>query len=129
MNHFEFETKLLDILLAGENKTLKGLRLQLNNSTIISREFTGAGFFSSFSVKKGIPDVFQGKSFQISDVHASYKNIENAFGFVLFIKKGYLSTLEGYTLLVSKWPKEYSSVILKYIGDMRERDLKQFENI
>jgi hypothetical protein len=125
MNQIEFEKLLMEKLLAGDDPVLGGLRDQFQNSIIESRKFTGAGFFSYFNVNIGIGPVADGKTFQIGGVHASFNQIKEAFGFVLFVKHGYLSMLEGYTLTSENWPSEYSNVILKYNGSKEKRDLDE----
>jgi hypothetical protein len=130
MNHAEFEKKLIEMLLAGDDLVLKGLRNQYLNSKVESREFTGAGFYTDFKTESNIPPVAKGKSFQIGDVFASMGNIKAAFGFILFIEKGYLSLLEGYTLSSDVWPNEYSNILLDYhwIGDRLENQ-RDFEKL
>ena len=79
MNHAEFEAKLMEMLLAGHDSTLDGLRSQYANSIVEAREFTGAGFFSKFQVKTEIKPVAGGKTLEIGDVWASWDRTENAF--------------------------------------------------
>ena len=129
MDHIEFEMSLMDMLLAGDNEILEGLRHQYKNSTVKTREFTGAGFYTDYLISKGIASVAEGKTFQFGDIYASYENIEVAFCFVLFVNKGYLSILEGYTLMEKTWPDEYSKVILKYKGVGGKRNLEELKGI
>jgi hypothetical protein len=127
MNHIEFEKILMDKLLAGDDPVLEGLRNQHHNSVVESRKFTGAGFYTHFKLKKCVNAVTEGKSFQIGDVDASLKEILEAFGFILFIEKGYLSVLEGYTLSSDCWPDDYSGVLLKYDGLNGIRDFDKLK--
>ncbi len=127
MDHLEFEKKLMETLLAGDDPTLEGLRHQYLNSNVKKRQFTGAGFFTNFSVKDGIEPVAKGKTFQIDDIDASMGSAEGAIGFILFVEKGYLSMLEGYTLSSDVWPDDYSDVSLVYLGPGGKRDLEKLK--
>ena len=127
MNHEDFEKKLMEMLLDGDDLVLEELRNQYHNSIIESRKFTGAGFFTHFKVKKGIPPVAEGKSFQIRDIRVTADSVTGAFGFILFINEGYLSMLEGYTLSTEVWPEDYSNVVLSYFGLRGLRDLEKLK--
>lgn len=127
MEHEEFEKKLMEMLLKGQDPVLGGLRKQYSDSLIESSRFTGAGFFTHFKVKTGTTPVAGGKTFQIGDMHASFNDIKVAFGFILFIEKGYLSFLEGYTLSSDVWPDDYSDVILSYDGPNGKRDFEKLK--
>jgi len=128
MNQSEFEIQLMGKLLCGNDPVLEGLRHQYDNSTLESRKFTGVGFFTHFKVNVSILPVASGKTFQIGDVDAHVDNIVDAIGFVLFVEKGYLSTLEGYTLLADKWPNDYSKVALFYDGPDGKRDFEKLKS-
>jgi hypothetical protein len=122
MNQEEFEKKLMDKLLNGDDIVLKSLMEQYLSSKIKSRDFTGAGFYTFFTVKSGIAPIVGRKNFEIDDVFANYNKIDGAFGFVLFIRNGYLSSLEGYTLVSDIWPNDYSGVVLIHDGPGGKRD-------
>ena len=113
MTHEDFERKLMNMLLCGEDSVLKKLRKQYTMSEITSREFTGVGFYTNFFVNTNDFHVDK-KSFQIVDVDGTIDGIEGAIGFVLFIKDGLISFLEGYTNTIMKWPDSYDDVILVY---------------
>lgn len=127
MEHSEFEKNLMEMLLDGDDPVLKGLKNQYGNSVIESRKFTGAGFFTHFKVAGGIEAVAQGKNFQIGDMHASFDGIKAAFGFILFVEKGYLTMLEGYTLSSDVWPDNYSGVTLLNNGPEGKRDMERLK--
>ena len=125
MNHTEFEKKLMEMLLMGDDPVLKALRNQYYNSTVESTKFTGAGFYTNLKVNADIPPLVGGKTFRINDIDASFGDIKEAIGFILFIKEGYLLMLEGYTLASDIWPDEYSSVVLIYDAPGGKRDLEE----
>ncbi|MBN1467086.1 MAG: hypothetical protein JW924_00030 [Fusobacteriaceae bacterium] len=104
MNQKEFENNVMEMLLDGENEILSKLRKQYEHSKVISREFSTAGFFISFTVEDRGELCLEGKSFYIGDVGGIVNGIESAIGFILFIKNGYISLLEGYTNIIDNWP-------------------------
>ncbi len=79
----------------------------INNIEVISREFTGKGFYTDFK---------ESTLLKVSDEHFEFTgggcgavlNAEILVGFLLFIKKGYLYSLEGYTYS-DPWPSEIKS--------------------
>jgi len=123
MNQEEFEKKVMDMLLAGDDLVLGELRQQYENSTVASRKFDGAGFYTDFKVREGIPPVKEKKRFQIGDVRISMNGVKDAVGVVLFVENGYLSVLDGYSSALDDWPDKYSNVILEYMSADGNRDL------
>ena len=129
MEHEEFENKLMDMLLDGDDDVLKEIRNQFLKSTVKSREFTGGGFYTNYIVDKQITPVANGKTFEIMDVYAYYRKIEYTLGFILFIKNGHLTELEGYTVTEFAWPYDYSEVTLKYDSPDGKRDSQKLKSI
>lgn len=89
------------ILLAateGDEPIYKGLRLQVEACTVTSRSFTGVGFFIDLEVDRLIaPAAIELRDFAISDLAASVEGLERGAGFVVFVRDGFLSVLEGFT--------------------------------
>jgi hypothetical protein len=125
MKHAEFEKKIMEMLLAGDDPVLQALRNQYHNSTPERMEFTGAGFYTMFKVSVDTPPLASRKSFEINDINASFGEIREAFGFIIFVREGYLSMLEGYTLASDVWPDDYSSVVPVYNGPRGNRDFEK----
>ena len=109
-----FERKLMEMLLAGEDKMLSTLREQYASAKIISRERSEVGFFTSFSLDDRNDLKIDNKSFQIGDVDGLINGINGAVGFILYIKNGFISTLEGYTNINDKWPESDEEIVLIY---------------
>jgi hypothetical protein len=101
----ELEHTILQLLLAGDDDTLTTLRKQLNAATLSSRKFTGVGFYTKFTVPGRIDLVPGRNNFEIADVCAELRELAHGAGFVLFIRDGVLSCLEGFTY-VEPWPTE-----------------------
>ena len=124
MQHIEFENTLMYMLLKGNHPVLEVLQNQYLNSKVVSREFTGVGFFTEFVVN---PDITQVKpsGFYIDDVYASFKGEKGAvLSFYLSIKNGFIWYLEGITIsdCLGSWPENYTDFSLLYINNKRNID-------
>ena len=51
----EMEKRALEMLLAGADDRLAVLRSQLSSASVASREMTGVGFFTNFSIPADVP--------------------------------------------------------------------------
>jgi hypothetical protein len=123
MNQEKLEQKLMDMFLSGNEPILETLRTQYKNSTINSREFTGVGFYTHYLVNPKTAISTNKKSFELTDITATISKMEDALGFVLFVRDGYISWLEGYTIALDFWPTDYSDVNLIYNYPEGKRDL------
>jgi hypothetical protein len=97
------EKAVVDALLERQGEPFDSIRQHLAHATITKREFTGVGFFSDFTlpedapVRRDLPDA------TIGDVAAELPGLQHGAGFLLFIRDGTISMLEGYTYDES-WP-------------------------
>lgn len=109
----EFEHSVLSKLLDGEHRLLAQLREQLAACQVSRREFTGAGFYTHLAVDSslGVEDL----QLRFGDVVAEVNDMPHGAGFLLFIKNGRLSLLEGYGY-DDPWPADVTSYTLKYTG-------------
>ena len=73
------------------------LERQLSTATVTERENSGAGFFATIAVADGAPRVSSPNALGY-ETHAHVRGMEHGLGFVLFMKDGALSLLEGYAL-------------------------------
>lgn len=121
MKHNKLADRVMNLLLDGEDEVLSVLRDQYKNANIISEEDEEAGFYINYQVNTAliIPNNYN-TTFQIGDVDGTVDNIDEAVGFILYIKNGYIAMLEGYTNVIDKWPKLDSQIVLKY--DKKQRD-------
>ena len=124
MEHIEFEQKVMNMLLDGDDNVLKELRSQFLNSSVESREVDPVGFYTDFQIKEDIPPVLNGKTFRFGDVLAYCENEEWPLYFIILIRNGYLSQLEG-AAFGDTWPDEYSKVTLKYNTPDGKRNLQK----
>jgi hypothetical protein len=116
----ELERAVLDKQLAGEHPVLAVLRAQAERARVVGRKETGVGFYCDFEVEAGAPTL--DGDFQIADVHGELSGLAHGAGFVLFIRSGRLSMLEGFTF-DEPWPQQARDFKLRYDQEPRELQL------
>jgi hypothetical protein len=109
------EKTVLDLQLAGDDPTLEILRIQLRAAATLSREFTGCGFSTHFAVPESMPRVNGRHNFEIFDVVADVAGLVAGAGFILFIRDGVLSFLEGVTYGDEEWPADVAAITPYYV--------------
>lgn len=118
--HTRIEHDVMAMLLTGKHDILDILRKQFALCTIVNREFTGTGFYSTFSVPEITQRLPDKDSFCFGDVEADISGLKHGAGFVLWIREGVLDFLEGYTY-DELWPKHIDAYTLQY--DHTPRDI------
>ena len=108
------ESAVLEMLLRGDQPVLEALRVQLQKSTVASRQNTGAGFFADFLIPDDAPRAPGKENFVLGDVSAEIDDLEHGAGFLLFIRNGKLDFLEGYSF-DEPWPAEVGKFKLQYL--------------
>jgi len=92
------------MMLDKTGEPFETVRQQLAHAAVAKREFTGVGFFTDFSVSADAPVRRDLASMEISDVGAEFSSLQHGAGFVLFIRDGVVSMLEGFTY-DEPWPE------------------------
>ena len=82
---------------------------------------TGVGFFTTLTVPDEAPTLGESFTCAFGDVHVELDGREEPVGFVLFVKKGMLHKLEGYSYDLP-WPQEILGFRLTY-DEGNERNL------
>lgn len=113
MTQVELENLVMTMLLKGEHKILAALRQQAKFLKVKTREQTGVGFFTEFSIMSGAVRLESFPTFHLGNVIGTTSNLANGIGFLLFITKGVITMLEGYTY-GEPWPSEFPGLVLKY---------------
>jgi hypothetical protein len=118
------EQAVMDKLLWGDDVLLSELRDQFAKATVKEREITGAGFYLTFLLPENsskltdqIPNVKP--NFCFGDVNAEIENLENGVGFLIWVKDGKLSMLEGYSYH-GIWPETIGKFHLSYFLEPRD---------
>jgi hypothetical protein len=128
INFTLLELEVLKRLLLGEDPVLEELRKQLALSKATSREITGHGFYLHFELPKEIKGIHEylpvKPTFCFGDVEAKIDSLRYGAGFLLWIKEGILSSLEGYTY-DEEWPQKVNSFEVHYFNN----NLRNLEKI
>jgi hypothetical protein len=125
MTHELFEKTVMDMLLAGDDEYYPILRNQYAQSMVASREFTGVGFFTTFSLPENSPPC--SVSGRVNDVQASFDDGE-VYYFILYITDGKIDTLEGFRTHRETWSYDYDKAEISYCFEDR-RDVELRPNI
>lgn len=122
----ELERRVMEKLLSGDHPALAVLRAQLAASRVAARRMSGVGFFTTFEVDPRAPPLAHDTgNAHFGDVAASMAGLAHGAGFVVFIERGYIRTLEGYSY-DEAWPERAELVELNYFG-REPRDLSALE--
>ena len=89
------ERAVMDVIGRQQPANAVALGMQLTGTRVVSRENTGAGFFTTFAVTSGVP--IEGMKVPLGDVGATVHGLTNGMGFLLWLKDGWLHQLEGYS--------------------------------
>ncbi len=110
----DLEQQLMELLLRGDHPILTVLRQQYAVAKIVSREFSGVGFFTSFKVPEDAPPVHP-SNFAAGGMLINLENLPNGADCVLFVRKGKLDFLECYTFC-DPWPHR---IVIKSLSNIR----------
>jgi hypothetical protein len=120
------EQAVLQKLLNGDHLLLNSLRRQLEACRVDSREFTGAGFYTTFVLDEGVEER-AGGDLKFGDVIAQIDGLKHGAGFLLYVKAGALKMLEGYSY-DEPWPERIAGFKLSFMKG-EERDWKALAKI
>jgi hypothetical protein len=116
----DLERAALELLLAGNHPVLEALRRQYAHARLSRRTTDSGGFHCYFEVEADAPLVAQ--DFELGDVQADLPGLVNGAGFLLFVRRGRMDTLQGFSYL-EPWPSEVSSFTLSYVELGRTKEL------
>ena len=77
----DLERDVMARLVDGDDPTLQIVREQFHSATVSSRELTGVGFFTYFTVPDAVPLIPRKGSFSFGDVIATVDTLQNGAGF------------------------------------------------
>jgi hypothetical protein len=127
MKFDELEKDLMKFLLAGDDPVLATLREQYAVSVIMDRTFTGVGSFTSFVIPEGTTPV-KPANIEINDVFLQLQGVKFGFLVILFVRNGYMSTLEIVHVSTDLLPEEPVVKSISYRrtnkGDFNVRDME-----
>jgi hypothetical protein len=110
----ELERAVLFAMVRPVEGGVAALDLQLVRTQVVSRENTGAGFHTTFSVTAG-PPIIAAKS-PLGPVGATVDGLRHALGFLLWLKAGRLHRLEGYSYDESTTGLDFERIAFSELG-------------
>lgn len=114
---------VMNMLLNGEHEILDVLRKQYDQCILESVENTGVGFYANFKINTNAIKLQEPYSNLVfGDVYGTVNNEFGSVGFILFIRNGYISFLEGYSNKQNDWPDE-DCITLSYFDTSKKRNL------
>jgi len=114
------EAAVIQLQLSDDSELANALRTQWNAATVVDRQLTGVGFYTTFSVPPSIPGHSDLSRRRLGDVHAEIGGLEHGAGFILWIEDGRLSCLEGYSYQEA-WPDQVTAFRVWKSGDSAEK--------
>ncbi|MDF9838029.1 MULTISPECIES: hypothetical protein [unclassified Breznakia] len=120
--------KAMNLLLNGNSAVLKQLTKQYENSKITDIRETGKGIFVDFkvldtSLKLNLKGVK--KDFVFGDVYGEISTEYGDVEFILFVKDGYITMLEGFTYFSDGWSKVTNETVFRYFNG--DRDINELD--
>ena len=107
-NILKLEHALMEGILRSPHRIPQTLLEQWKSSTVIKIELTGAGFFVNYHVPSNVPTLTDNQNFTVGNIGAKIPGLKSGAGFVLFVRNGVISMLEGYSYDES-WPDTVES--------------------
>jgi len=109
------ERAVMQAFLDGNEPLLSTLREQFERIDVAKREFTGAGFYTTFAVASGARRLPDTPSRNLDDVVANIGGLKMGAGFILSVRDGLLHKLEGYSYGDEAWPAEITTFEVGYL--------------
>ena len=94
----ELEKIIMTMLLDGDDPVLAVLRSQADAASVATREFSGAGFYTTFAVPETASRLQGVPRMVIGDVYATIDGLEHEAGFLLFVADGAIDMLECFNV-------------------------------
>jgi hypothetical protein len=116
------EEEVLKKMLAGKSEWRAILREQARVMHVSSRELTGVGFFTDFSVPPDAPRLPNSKSFAFGNVAGEIDGLKHGADFVLFVRNGAMECLEGCSY-GEPWPDDIRTFRLSYWPSGEEEEI------
>ena len=105
MDYLPIEKAALETFIKSNEAISNALRNQIDNSHVLSRRHTGAGFFTEIAVSSQCESITLAEPGPLSNVICQINGVENFGEFLLYVKDGIITCLEGYTFGCESWPE------------------------
>jgi hypothetical protein len=102
------ERDVLKLMLQGNCPQCTALRNQLAHLREVTREFTGAGFFTSLHYTDAVVPTPGLRIVPAGLLLAEINDMQSPCDFLIFVEDGILHLIEGYAAGEDDWPDEIS---------------------
>lgn len=114
----QFEREVMEFIAKEKPQFEAKIMAQYEKCRVTSREFTGHGFFTDFEITDPADSFGDGICDPFGSLYIDLPGVKHGAGFVLFVKNGFISMLEGFVYGDEAWPeeiKEYKLTIPKLL--------------
>ena len=101
----QFEHEVMELIAKETPEFEAKIIAQYDKARVVSREFTGHGFFTNFEVTDSTDSLGDGFTETFGSVIVDFPGVKYGAGFVLFVKNGFITMLEGYINGDEPWPE------------------------
>ena len=120
-NMTDFELQIMQMMLVGDDPVLAILREQYASASVVAKDYTGHGFFINYTIPEHVERLHGKQDVVFGDVQATISSSQDVLLFILFIRVGVISFLEGCTT-DHEWPENLDEYQLSYIFGNRDMD-------
>ena len=106
------EKTVIDAILEKQGDPFDAVRAQLQYATVSARRFTGVGFFTDFVIPPDAPVRRDLADTTFGDIGADLPTLKHGVGFLLFVRRGTITMLEGFSY-DEPWPDDVSGFKIK----------------
>ena len=99
----QFESDAMNRIIAEDSAISDMLIKQYKSAKVISRTFSGFGFFTNFEITDKSLKLTDCQNLELGNTQLKLEGLKLGAGFVLFIRDGLIKTLECYTY-DEPWP-------------------------
>ena len=110
------ERAVIAALLAKPGEPYDSIREQLAVASVIERRLTGVGFFTYFALSPDSHVRRDLSNIELSDIYAELPGLQFGAGFLLFVRGGVVTMLEGYSHGAEAWPANVDQFTIKEYG-------------
>ena len=103
MSFDDFERQVMSHILREQTEQNIRLLQQYDTAKIVSREFTGCGFFTDFSISNETLALPGNGNIELGCL-GELEGVEHGVGFILFVRNGIITVLEGF-VYTGAWPE------------------------
>ena len=116
----ELENAVMELIRNENGELGEAIYQQFTISGVLSREYTGAGFFLNFKIDEKATSAIRRGRLVISGPEAEIEGLEYGAGFTLFVSDGFITTLEGFSY-GEPWPQDITKFVVRPFKQSKEK--------